>query len=198
LEFGVPTIAVVPGSVEKIVPRRHHGLAQKIIANDGLIISENSSSDYKSYQYQQRNRIIAAISPMTIVVEAPAKSGTLITAKHASQYGREVFVAFPGREKENLQGNIFLLKQHMAEILTNKMSDLRRVYSLSKDEVIQNQFYDEQLEFTPEEKSLWNKLRDSEDIRELDLDEKSRRTIGKWKLEGLVEQDEYGKIRVKI
>ncbi|MFM1870130.1 MAG: hypothetical protein RLY99_874 [Pseudomonadota bacterium] len=87
----IPTIAVCGTSLEKCYPTKNRALFEKI-NQFGLLISEYPpGTATKPFFFPQRNRIIAALSLGTLVVEAAIKSGSLITAKCANDLGREVF-----------------------------------------------------------------------------------------------------------
>jgi DNA processing protein len=95
LTAGARTIAVVGTGLDRVYPRAHRELAHRI-AERGLIISEfNLGTEPLAANFPQRNRIIAGLSLGTLVVEAALESGSLITAKHSLESGREVF-AIPG------------------------------------------------------------------------------------------------------
>lgn len=93
---GGPTVAVLGNGIDTIYPAQNENLANKILLNNGAIISEYETDTpaYKN-QFLERNRIVAGLCIATIVVEAPQKSGALVTARLAAEAGREVFV-FPG------------------------------------------------------------------------------------------------------
>ena len=89
------TIAVVGTGLDRVYPASNKNLAEEIVAK-GLIVSEfGLGVKPLPGHFPRRNRIISALSLGTLVVEATAKSGSLITAKHATEQGKEVF-AIPG------------------------------------------------------------------------------------------------------
>lgn len=89
------TIAVVAGGVDVIYPPEHAELTREI-SERGAIISERALGQQPTARdFPRRNRLIAGLSRGIVVVEAATKSGTLITARCALDYGREVF-AVPG------------------------------------------------------------------------------------------------------
>ena len=89
------TIAVMAGGVDVIYPAENDGLA-RAIDEKGCRISEHPPGlDPQARHFPLRNRIVAGLSQAVIVVEAAAKSGSLITARAALDYGREV-MAVPG------------------------------------------------------------------------------------------------------
>ncbi len=98
LDCGGKTIAVLGGGVgdENIGPRTNFHLAQNILKNDGLLISEYSDKEkIFAFNFAIRDRIISGLSLGVLVIEADEKSGALITAKCALDQNRDVF-AVPG------------------------------------------------------------------------------------------------------
>lgn len=89
------TIAVVGTGLDRVYPKRHHDLAHRIV-QCGLILSEFPiGTPPLQENFPRRNRIIAALTQGTLVVEAAIQSGSLITARQALDLGKEVF-AIPG------------------------------------------------------------------------------------------------------
>ena len=89
------TIAVIGGGINNIYPPENAILFEEI-ASQGLIISELPfGAEPHARSFPGRNRIIAGMSRGVVVIEASLKSGSLITAEYANDYGREVF-AVPG------------------------------------------------------------------------------------------------------
>lgn len=87
------TTAVLGGGFDHLYPASHKNLAAKIIDEGGLIISEYSPSTAPTeYTFPARNRIISGLSHGTLIIEAPHKSGSLITGQFALDQGRDLFV----------------------------------------------------------------------------------------------------------
>jgi DNA processing protein len=118
VERGGPTIGVIGAGHRHPGPRAHARLRDEVVASGGALISEHHP-DVKATKgtYPRRNRIIAALGDATIVIEAPKVSGALITARHALELGRPVFVA-PGRIGDwAVAGSLALLRDTPAHPL---------------------------------------------------------------------------------
>lgn len=112
------TYAVLGNGLDAIYPRTNIRLAQRIIDSGGGVLSEfpPGTLPFKS-NFPQRNRVIAGISRGVLVTEAAMRSGSLITARFALEFGRDVF-AVPGDiNRENTAGTNELLK-HGAAMVT--------------------------------------------------------------------------------
>ncbi|MFC1959264.1 DNA-processing protein DprA [Chloroflexota bacterium] len=96
LEAGGRTIAVLPCGINKLYPPEHRQLAQQIIKQGALLTEFPPGTKAERKNFAPRNRIISGLSLGVIVVEAPNKSGALLTADSAAEQGREVF-AVPGQ-----------------------------------------------------------------------------------------------------
>src|SRR3989344_4285733 len=95
LEGNGETIAVLGCGIDKIYPAHNENLGRKIETHGALISEYPIGASTFRYKFLERNRIVAGLSIASIVIEAPAKSGALVTARLSAESGREVFV-FPG------------------------------------------------------------------------------------------------------
>jgi DNA processing protein len=116
---GVPTIAVMAGGVDRFYPSGNEDLL-RAVANQGAVLAEvPPGSAPTRYRFLQRNRLIAALAAVTVVVEARWRSGALNTAHHAETLGRSVG-AVPGSvHSANSAGCHRLLREGGAVCVTD-------------------------------------------------------------------------------
>ncbi len=131
LHCGVTTVAVVPTALPGVTPSQHTALAADIVRSGGAIVSEyNSRCKQNGNLYIARNRIIAALSPVTVVVESPLTGGSMATASIANGYERTV-MAFPARLTDSTSaGCNMLIRNNQAQLL------------LSADQLIREMMWD--------------------------------------------------------
>jgi DNA processing protein len=118
LAASATTMAVMAGGVDHLYPAGHDGLLRRIVET-GLMISEAPCGGKPSrWRFLQRNRLIAALTAATVVVEAGARSGSLNTAAHAQSLGRPVG-AVPGPvTSPSSVGCHALIRSGLAECVT--------------------------------------------------------------------------------
>ncbi len=115
LDAGGTTVAILGTPIDQIYPKPHLGLARRIIEEGGAIISEYppgaGNCFPQSTSFLARNRIISGLSDVVIVVEAAERSGSLNTATHALEQGKDVY-AVPGNiNNPYSQGTNKLIRQ---------------------------------------------------------------------------------------
>lgn len=141
IENGLNCLAV-PGSglaPNSLYPPRNHRLAERIIENGGCLISEfEPEMPSLPWMFPQRNRIMAGISDAVLIIEAEEKSGTLITARLALDYNREVMTIPHSIFSQNGTGSNKLLKD--GAHLINSAKDILEILGFATEENIQRQF----------------------------------------------------------
>jgi DNA processing protein len=148
LKNNLPTIAV-PGSgldPEVLHPQSHIGLAEEIVEKGGMLMNE-FEPEFKATQWSfpQRNRIMAGMSHATLVIEAEQKSGTLITARLATEYNRDVLTLPGSIFNTTSQGPHMLIRLGATPIRTS--DDILEALHLEKkkdeyDENNENKYFD--------------------------------------------------------
>ncbi len=113
----VPTIGVLGHGLDRIYPSAHRDLAKRMVQNGGLLTEFPSGGLPAAENFPRRNRIIAGMTQCTIVVETSAQGGSIITARAAASYNRDVF-AVPGRVGDPVSiGCNWLIKKNTAAML---------------------------------------------------------------------------------
>lgn len=130
------TIAVIGSGLADIYPQENIALA-KTISERGALISEFPMDTPPDRQnFPQRNRIVSGMTMATLVVEAPVKSGAMITVEKALSYKRRVF-ALPGRsDVEDFRGNHLLIKSGQAKLVENAkdiLENFEDLFSLTEE-----------------------------------------------------------------
>lgn len=116
IQHGMQTIAVLASSVDKCTPTANSFVYEKILNNNGLILSENTNLDIIGpYSFAKRNRLIAGLSKNVLFIEGNIDSGALITCNLAFDYNRNVF-ALPAEPKTMSGGNL-LIRQDKARLV---------------------------------------------------------------------------------
>jgi len=167
LENKIQTVAVLGSGISPTVlyPKQNLRLAEEIVSSGGAVISEYDY-DMKAtlWSFPQRNRIISGLSRATLVVEAPEKSGALITAKFALDQNRDV-LAIPGSAfSTNSAGTNRLIKQGAA--LVESAEDVLQAYGIHLG-VGHPSGVSDTLDLSPGERQILDSMSEPRDIDSL-------------------------------
>lgn len=112
LAGGGKTWAVLAGGLDKPSPFSHRPLASAILDNGGALLGEIPPGEFpKKYAFPRRNRILSGLCRGCVIVQAPKKSGALITADFALEQGRDVYVGSSGVSGSRFEGTRNLEEQ---------------------------------------------------------------------------------------
>jgi len=160
LDAGGITIAVIATGIDRVYPARHRALAHRIVANGAIVSELPIGVSPLPKNFPRRNRIISGMSLGTLVVEAALRSGSLISARYASEQGREVF-AIPGSIHNPLaRGCHQLIRQgaklietaeHILEELAPQLEQtlLKGTDSINNDTIEKNNIDDDKVPSAP-------------------------------------------------
>ena len=123
-----PGIAVLPSPIDRVYPPRHRPLARDLLRTGGALVSEIAiGAPVGRPDFARRNRIIAGLAEAVVVIEAPDRSGALLTASAAITIGRELY-AVPGPiDAMASRGCNRLIADQQATIVTSSASLLRQI-----------------------------------------------------------------------
>jgi DNA processing protein len=179
LKYKVPTIGVLGHGLDKLYPAAHSRTASAMLANGALITDFPSKTRIDPPNFIRRNRLIAGLGDVTVVIESGEKGGALITADIAASYDRDV-CAFPGRAADFYsRGCNDLIKRNIAALIENA-SDLEYVLGW-EDPAKKRQPFQQQLfmDLTPEEEKLIGLLKSDEKIQIDSLCQATEMPMGK-------------------
>ena len=151
LKYNLPTIAILGSGLDDSVlyPRTNYNLAHKILESGGTLLSELEAKEKAArYTFLSRNRLMASASTLTIVAECARYSGTMVTAKLATEYNREVS-AIPGSIFSSVsEGPNYLIAEG-----AHAVTSAEDVLNLLNIELKENTFFTPQ-DLTAEEKEV--------------------------------------------
>ena len=199
LSAGLITMCMPGSGLDNNVihPKQNVKLAQEIVDAGGCLISE-LEPDWKAtiYSFPQRNRLMAGISKAVLIIEAQEKSGTLITARMALDYNRDV-LAVPGQIfSDNSKGTNRLIHQGATPITTSEELLIALGFDVQKEEVSEKEKY---ADCGKDEMVMINLLHEpmerNELIRESGMDTaKANALLSIMEIKELI-KEEYGEIR---
>jgi DNA processing protein len=197
LSAGGRTIAVMGNGLDIVYPARNVSLMEKIISSGAVISEFPMGMKPLKNNFPRRNRVISGFSLGTLVVEAPRRSGALITADYALEQGREVF-AVPGQIFSEMSGGTHALIKQGAKLVESVEDVLDELPSYALQPFTEEDFDIEEeraeLQLSQEEKAVWKVIGASQthidDIsRQADLPSyKVSAALVMLELKGLVQQ----------
>lgn len=199
LSAGLITMCMPGSGIDNsaIHPKQNVKLAQEIIGAGGCLLCEFDPSFRATlYSFPQRNRLMAGISKAVLIIEAQEKSGTLITARMALDYNRDV-LAVPGQIfSDNSKGTNRLIHQGATPITTSEELLIALGFDVQKEEVSEKEKY---ADCGKDEMVMINLLHEpmerNELIRESGMDTaKANALLSIMEIKELI-KEEYGEIR---
>jgi len=122
------TVAVLGNGLGRIYPSSHRSFAKSMLEKGGLLTEFNFDTPPDKENFPSRNRIVAALADVVIVVESAVSGGSIITAEFANEYNRDV-AAIPGRCNDTISaGCNRLIKAHKAHLIESG-EDIARLLS---------------------------------------------------------------------
>jgi len=157
LNNNLPTVAVLGHGLDMVYPDAHTRMANEMLEKGGLLTEFPSRTIPDRFNFPMRNRIIAGLADVTIVVEAAKRGGALITAECANSYHRDV-CAFPGNiYQEYSEGCNYLIKTNRAFPISN-VEDLEYLMGWDPIEKRFKPINQKKFSCNPEEKAILNFL----------------------------------------
>lgn len=172
IKYGLPTIIVPAHGLDRIYPSVHRREAVASLENGGLLTEFVSGTEPLAPYFVQRNRIVAGMADAVVVVESKAKGGSLITAKMAQDYDRDIF-AIPGRPTDVLsEGCNKLIRTNAAQLIQNADDIINFMAWKTKEtpsQPIQTQMVELFDELTSSQQAIIRKLQNAEDGMHVNL-----------------------------
>lgn len=157
VKHGLPTIGVLGLGMDRMYPAANKKLAEEMKEHGGLLTEYPSGTPGDKSNFPMRNRIVAGMSDVTVVVESDVKGGALITARLADSYNRDV-AAFPGRVFDNRSaGCNELIRTNIASMVTSAddLLELMNWKTGPKKKQVQKQLF---INLNPEEQMIYDAL----------------------------------------
>lgn len=174
LKYKLPTVGVVAHGLNKMYPAAHTDLAKEMLKQSGGILSEFfSGTKADVHNFPLRNRIVAGMCDATIVIETEIRGGSMITAKLADAYNRDV-LALPGRTTDIKSSGCNHLIKHNKAIMLTEPEDLLEVMGwkrATKNKPIQQRRLF--IELTPDEQKIIDLLKEKDTVHVDEINSRS-------------------------
>ncbi len=151
VKCGMPTIGVLGNGMQSIYPAANRDLARKMLNNGGILSEYEMSQKPDRENFPKRNRIIAGMTDVVLIVESARKGGSMISAEYANNYNKDVF-AIPGKTTDEFsEGCNHLIKTHKAHLCTSA-EDI--AYIMRWDKQAESKQLELLIELSPEEQDI--------------------------------------------
>ncbi|MEE9437629.1 MAG: DNA-processing protein DprA [Saprospiraceae bacterium] len=163
VDINIPTIGVMGHGLDLLYPATNKKLSKQMQENGGLLTEFPIGTNPDRENFPMRNRIIASMSDVVVVVESKKRGGSIITAEFANNYNKDVF-AFPGRiNDESSEGCNRLIKQHKANLLESAadIGYIMRWDELDKPKTVQTKLF---IDLTEEDKEILEIIKEKNHI----------------------------------
>lgn len=167
LKYGLQTIGVMGNGMQKIYPQVHQKTADQMKTQGGLLTEYLFGTEPAAPHFPNRNRIIAGLSDVIIVVETSYKGGTLITVELAHEYKKPIF-AVPGMLGAKTSEGCNDLIQRKQALIYTKGSDVEEITGWLQNQEMQTEIKTENIDFqyfTPEELAIYQTLQGQGEIQ---------------------------------
>lgn len=199
LNVNIANLAILASNPEKCTPAGNSNIYKQILDQGGLVLSEFSiNSKIHPGMFVVRNRVIAGLSKYTLVIEAPEKSGALVTARIANEYDREVF-AVPGNiNNPNSYGCNKLIDENIAKIYLGASEFLEYigVDKIKKIESRRSDLTNEQLNIYDLLSTSSKNLDELSELTNIPINNIKDICLG-LELESIIVKDNSGKYKIK-
>lgn len=172
IQYGIPTIIIPAHGLDRIYPYAHRPEAVASLEHGGLLTEFPSHTEPLGPYFLQRNRIIAGLADAVVVVESQEKGGSLVTARMACDYSRELF-AFPGRPNDiSSKGCNDLIRTSRAQLI-NCADDLIAAMDWktkqTPNQPVQTQLIGLMDDLTERQRTILSKLQEAEEGLHINL-----------------------------
>lgn len=179
LANNIRTIGVVAHGLNQLYPAAHKNIARQMVESGGAILSDFTTHNFaEPHNFLKRNRIIAGLSDVIIVVESAHKGGSMITAALANDYSREL-CAIPGRIGDKYsEGCNLLIKNQRANLVENA-NDIKEIMGWIREKEAYEQLSIPEIELNEKEKLVYDSICEKEKISINELNIKTGIAISK-------------------
>lgn len=163
VQHRVPTIGITGHGLDRIYPAQNRKLADRMIEHGGILTQFPSGTNPDRENFPMRNKVIAAMSDVVIVVESKRKGGSIITAEMANDYNKDVF-AIPGKVNDEVsEGCNRLIKINKAHLLESAadVGYIMRWEELDAQKAVQTSLF---VDLDPKEEKIVSAIRDAKTI----------------------------------